>query len=73
MARDETPCLLIETISSHYPILVCCMAMSVSYNIYDHDKSALDETSYSLSLNCIVGLLFKSRSILKWGGISLVP
>ena len=32
------------------------LAKSANYNIYDHDKSARDETSYSLSLKYIIGL-----------------
>jgi len=42
--------------------------MSFSYNIYDHDKPALDETSYSLCLKYIVGLIFESGIFLEWGG-----
>ena len=34
--------------------------MSASYNIYDHDKSARDETSYSLGLQCITGLFLEA-------------
>ena len=34
--------------------------MSASHNIYDHDKSAHDETSYSLSLKCITGLFLEA-------------
>jgi hypothetical protein len=40
------------------------LAKSASYNIYDHDKSARDETSYSLSLKCITGLFLEARNSL---------
>ena len=36
------------------------LAKSVNYNIYDHDKSARDETSYYLSLKCIIGLFLET-------------
>ena len=32
------------------------LAKLASYNIYDHDKLVHHETSYSLSLKCIIGL-----------------
>jgi len=35
------------------------LAKSTNYNIYDHDKSAGDQTSYSLSSKCVIGLFLE--------------
>jgi len=40
------------------------LAKSASYNIYDRDKSAREETSYSLSLKCIIGLFLEASDSL---------
>ena len=36
----------------------------LSYNLYDHDKSARDNASYSLNLKCITGLFLEARNSL---------
>ena len=51
MAHDETPCVLIKIILSHYPVLICSIGNVNLLLPYDHGKSALDETSYPLSLS----------------------
>ena len=47
-----------------FPFNYLVLAKSASYNIYDHDKSARDETSYSLSLQCVTGLFLEARNSL---------
>ena len=39
--------------------------MSASYDLYDHDKLAHDETSYCLSVYCIIGLLLETCNSLE--------